>query len=58
MSQLPNDLSSFSSEKDLSIRKNIFIHNIKLSSLKSVEEGFSQFLRQLCASEEQPINKS
>ena len=58
MSQLPNDLSSFSSEKDLSIRKNIFIHNIKLSGLKSVEEGFSQFLRQLCASEEQPINKS
>ncbi len=39
-SYLPQDFALFKAEKDLSSRKDIYAHNIKLSNMKRVEEIF------------------
>ena len=55
-SRLPGSFELFKAEKDLSARKDLYAHNVKLSNMKEVEHAFNQFLRQLCISEEQPQN--
>jgi hypothetical protein len=44
-SHLPQDFELFKAENDLSARKDLYSHNIKLSNMKQVEEVFGQFLR-------------
>lgn len=44
-SHLPLDFATFLAESDLSARKDLFAHNIKLSNMKLVEDAFGQFLR-------------
>ena len=39
-SYLPKDFSQFKAENDLSVRKDLYAHNINLSNMKVVEEIF------------------